>query len=132
MAHSNSKAPETVPHQQVSWFALTAPVLAWFSQHLVNYYTSSVACDYHRPGLARALVIGVDLVALGVSVSAGIAGYRSFRRIAGKAHLGEDEARDHDELLAVMSVFLGVIGTVGIFWGLWPALLLSNVCGARQ
>lgn len=132
MAHDNTQPPGMLPHERVSWFALTAPVTAWFLQHLVNYYTSTVACDYHRPALARGLVIAVDLLALGVSVAAGVAGYRSFRRIAGNARLRDDEARHHEELLAVMSLFLGVVATVGVFWGLWPALLLSNACGARQ
>jgi hypothetical protein len=132
MTNSKTVAPAMLGHARFSRFALIAPVVAWLLQHLLNYCTSTMLCSGHRPGLARGIVIAIDLAALTVCAAAGVSGYKNFRHVAGTTPLTEDTAQDHDELLAIMSVFLGVIGVIAVFWGMWPALVLSNVCGARQ
>ena len=132
MPPSTSASQSAAASDPVSWFALVAPVVGWSGQELASFYAAAVACDHGTPALARVLACCITILALAVTLSATAAGYRSFRRISGGARVDRDEGQERREMVALVSVFLGVVLTLAVIWGALPSLLVSSACGARE
>jgi hypothetical protein len=114
------------------WFALAAPPLVWSAHELSSMYLTFDRCAFGRPDAARSGLLVVTAIALSVDMAALTAGYWQLKALlAGRSWL-ELEGRSRGEMLALASVFLGLVFTVAIFWAALPAVLLRDVCEARQ
>lgn len=114
-----------------SWLPLIAPIAAWSAQELVSFYVTAVGCERAHASTLRALLIGIAVLALATTVFGTLAGYRNFRSIAAEESIARDEGREREEMVALVSVLLGIVLTLAVVWGALPPLLVSNMCGAR-
>lgn len=116
----------------VSWYALVGPAFAWSAQELSSTVVSAEACIHGQPALGRAVLVAIGLVALGVTTSAGLIGYRRWQRVSGDERLVTDEGRERSDMLALVSVVLSVVLTLAVLWCALPALMVADLCGARR
>ncbi len=123
---NNSDAVPVAP-SAFSWLLLGAPVVAWSAQELVSFYVTASRCTQGQATVPRAALLDVSLLALVTTVAASIASVRRFQRLT-KRSVTQIEGREPDELLALASVVLGVVLTLGVIWGALPAVLVSHVC----
>jgi hypothetical protein len=124
-----AKEPKMPPATQ--WFALVAPAVAWSAHELASWYVASTWCGTESAGAARIALPLISAVALAVAMAGMALGYGRLRSAATSAVRLTAEGRSRDEMLALSSVFLGAVFTLGLVWASLPSFFLSPVCEPR-
>lgn len=112
-------------------FALVAPAVAWSSHELASWYVASTMCSVEGAGAVRIVLPLISMVALAVAVTGLAIGYGRLRSVAASGSVLSAEGLSRDEMLALSSVFLGAVFTLGLVWASLPGILLSTPCEPR-
>ena len=120
------------------WFGVSGAMFAWAIHGLSSFVISDAACEWghmapwtelSRGGL-RAVLIGITVAALVVSISAGLVSWRTWRTLA-TGDFEETQAPGRGEFMAMVGLFISTIFTIGILWGGLSAIL-TGLCEATR
>lgn len=114
------------------WFALAVPAVAWSVQEIASAVVAHAACAEHAAGVGRAVLVGISVVALGLSLAAVAVGYGRFRALGADGAEMQTDRREREQMMALASVLVGVVLTVGVVWTALPTVLVSSVCGSKR
>ncbi len=95
------------------WIAYLAPLLAWFGQLNVNFFTIAYACAHDRIWILHLIAVAALLIAIAGTVC----GWRSLRYYPKEWNGGR--------FLGVMSVVLGGIYILGILYNVVPNIMME-------
>lgn len=137
MSNERIDSPAVVSQRRL-WFGTAGPMTAWILHGISSFVISDAACagghvaswaSFSIRGL-QAILIGITVVALSVSVGGGLVAYGAWRSLSA-AELHRDPARARGEFLAAAGVFISIIFSLAIIWaGLAP--LLTGLCEATR
>ena len=109
--------------QKRLWFGFAGSVAAWLALGCVDIVISWRACmhqmDFGVPPehmWAKALIFLVGLLFLGITISAGIISYQSWRRLTEERKMLDTPAVPRGEFMAVLGVIVSLTLGAGMVW----------------
>jgi hypothetical protein len=113
-------------------FAASAAPVAWGAHGLTSLIVVAKSCQGGHGRAAGIFVQALTVVLLLGVAALGVASYASWRQLAGPGSVVRSEARDQDEMLALVGVFASVAFSIGILWDGLPAFLVTDLCEALR
>jgi hypothetical protein len=113
------------------WLVLLLPPMAWLAQTFTSGLIASSYCGGGRQGVARIAMLIIAAVALVTSGTATFSAYGAWQAVVSQGLL-TSEGYDREELMALGSLFLGLVFTVAVMWTGLPPAVLSNICGIQR
>jgi hypothetical protein len=109
------------------WVAVALPPLVWAIQGLSAVLVVAEGCERGMPTATRVIVLLITLLTLSISAGCALLAYASWRRVPHGLSPLHTEARDQDEMLALVGLLSSGAFTVGLVWSGMPALMI-NLC----
>jgi hypothetical protein len=132
MFTSAHPASSRSPARRRLWFGVFVPPSAWAAQGLASVVIVVHGCASTSPAKLRAILVVIMLAALALCGSAGLVGFRSYRRSSRGDGQGSSilraEGRDQDEMLALLAVLNGLLFAIAVVWAGLPSLLVRDLC----
>lgn len=121
--------------QRSLWFGFLAAAFAFSLEGFVGYVISSRACFIGEgslgpisPAGVRWMLVGITIVLFSIAMAGGALSYRNWRRLtSSNSRLTETEGKGPKEFVALCSLLISAMLSVGIVWCSFIFIFL-NVC----
>jgi len=129
--NSETHTAPSVPPKRL-WFGTAAAAVVWFVVELLNVGFAWEACRGDMAGRGPFSESGVHILlgiltfgSLALAVVAGLTSYRNWRALSEQPDITTTEARDRQEFMSVVGVFVSATLGLGIVWFAIPIYVLS-------
>lgn len=120
------------------WFGATAAAVCWALQNTICEIIASKACQNDvgswgplSQGGVRWLMAGVVVIALAISVAAGLTSFSIWHSRSDAPNVIHGEGRRRVQFMSLVGIFASAAFVIGILWSGIPLIMLETCVKAR-